>query len=291
MLVNVPALDVQQAGLQSINIGQVALGPITIGDLAIDNANLAMSTAQIALQNVHVTIRIHVTLEWAIHIGMPDWIPDINIGDTVDLGTITAGPMAVGDIVVPGVNNIQLNIPALLAQNASVSADPLSLSLQNATADQVHAANVTLPAAGFTLAGLMLNSVQGNNLSVPAAEVGQASIGHLHGDAITIPVLTLHNLNLAAAQIPSVTSSAPLDIPADLSTVNVGFDASVLKVVLHFTPSALSNVDHLTISNANASATVGQIVLHNVTLPYDVLNLTLSQIGINTISVPAFSVA
>ena len=35
----------------------------------------------------------------------------------------------------------------------------------------------------------------------------------------------------------------------------------------------------------------GQIVLHNVTLPYDVLNLTLSQIGINTVAIPAFNVS
>ena len=43
--------------------------------------------------------------------------------------------------------------------------------------------------------------------------------------------------------------------------------------------------------NANASASVGQVVLHNVTLPYDALNLTLSQIGINTVAIPAFNVS
>jgi hypothetical protein len=65
----------------------------------------------------------------------------------------------------------------------------------------------------------------------------------------------------------------------------------VVKVIIHLRPSALSHVDHLAISNANANATVGQVVLRNVSLPYDVLNLTLSQIGINTISVPAFAVS
>ena len=51
------------------------------------------------------------------------------------------------------------------------------------------------------------------------------------------------------------------------------------------------NVNHIEITGADASATVGQIVLHNVTLPYDVLNLTLSQIGINTVAIPAFNVS
>jgi len=48
-------------------------------------------------------------------------------------------------------------------------------------------------------------------------------------------------------------------------------------------------VDHLGIWDATASATVGQVVLHDVTLPYDVLNLTLSQIGINTVGIPLFN--
>ena len=291
MLANLPALDVQQAGLQTINIGQVALGPISVGSLVIDNAHVEMSAAQITLQNVSVTVTIDVSVEWSVHIGMPDWIPDINEGDTYDLGSFSVGPVTIGTIVVPGVNNIRLDIPTLQAQNLSVTADQASLSLRNATADQVHATNVAVPAAGFTIAGLMLNSIQGNNISVPAAKIDQASVGHLHGDPISLPVFTLHNLNLPAAQVPTINSSAPLDIPANLPRVNVGFDASVVKVIIHFTPSTKSHVDHLSISNGNASATVGQVVLHNVTLPYDVLNLTLSQIGINSISIPAFAVS
>ena len=34
-----------------------------------------------------------------------------------------------------------------------------------------------------------------------------------------------------------------------------------------------------------------QVVLHNVTLPYDALNVTLSQIGIDTVKIPAFNVS
>jgi hypothetical protein len=51
------------------------------------------------------------------------------------------------------------------------------------------------------------------------------------------------------------------------------------------------HVGHLEITDAAASATVGSIALNNVTLPYDVLNLTLSQVGIKTIDVPAFNVS
>jgi hypothetical protein len=289
--VKVPALDVQQANLQGIDIGQVAIGPITVGDLIINNADFTLSAAQGVLQSVGVTIHIHVTVDWHVHVGMPDWIPDIDFGDDYDLGTLSFGPINIGDVVIPGLNNIQLHIPTLTAQNLSVAANPLGLSAHNATADQVHATNVALPSAGFSIAGLALTSVQGNTISVPAANIDQATIAHLHGDAIQVPAFSGHTLNLPAAQIPQVTSSAPLSIPANLSTLTVGFDAGILVVHIHLTPSAVMSVNHLTLTNANANATVGQIVLHNVTLPYDVLNLTLSQIGINTVAIPAFNVS
>jgi hypothetical protein len=289
--VTVPALEVQQANLKAIDIGQVAIGPITVGDLVINNADFTMSAAQLVMQSVTVTMHIHVTVDWDIHIGMPDWIPDINIGDSFSLGTLTFGPMNIGNVVVPGLSNMQLHIPSLTAQNMSVSADPLGLTANNATADQIHASNVALPSAGFSIAGLSLSSVDGNTISVPAAKLDQAKIAHLHGDAIQVPAFRAHTLNLPAAQIPQISSTAPLDIPANLSTITIGFDAGILIVKIHLTPSALMNVNHIEITGADASATVGQIVLHNVTLPYDVLNLTLSQIGINTVAIPAFNVS
>ena len=171
MQVTVPALDVQQANLKAIDIGQVAIGPITVGDLVLNNADFTMSAAQVVLQSVSVTMHIHVTVDWDIHIGMPDWIPDINIGDSFDLGTLTFGPINIGNVVVPGLSNIQLHIPTLTAQNMSVSADPLGLTANNATADQIHATNVALPSAGFSIAGLALSSIQGNTISVPAAKL------------------------------------------------------------------------------------------------------------------------
>lgn len=288
--VNVPKLDVQQAGLTTISVGQVAIGPITVGDLVLNNTDFSLTGAQGLLKNVNVTVTVKISVEWHVHVGLPDGIPDIDVGDTYDLGSLSF-PMPVGDIAIPALNNVHINIPTLNAQNLSVSATPLSLQLQNAKADQIHVDHATLPSAGFTIAGLALASVEGEAVSVPAAKVDQATIRHVHADPIKIPSFTLGNLHLPAAQIPHVSSSAPLDIPANLQTRSVGFDAGILRVAIKVKPSALSHIDHLEISNANASATVGQVVLHNVVLPFDALNLTLSQIGINTIEIPAFTVA
>jgi hypothetical protein len=260
-----------------------------VGDLVINNVDVSMSAAQGVLQNVSVTITIHVSVEWAVHVGMPDWIPDINVGDTYDLGSFSFGPITIGNVVIPGMNNIRLHIPSLTAHNMTAVADPLSLTLHSASADRIQAQNVTLPTAGFTIAGLSLSSIEGDAIIVPAAHLDQATVGHLHGNPVSIPAFSLSSLTLPNAHIPNMSSSAPLNIPADLPTRSPGFDAGLIKVLVHLTPSALSHIDHLEITNADASATVGQTVLHNVTLPYDVLNLTLSQIGINTVAIPAFT--
>lgn len=290
MEVNVPKLQIQQAGLTSISVGQIAIGPITVESLTLDDADFTLTGAQGLLRNVSVTISIKVSVEWHVHVGLPDGIPDIDVGDTYDLGSLSF-PASVGDISIPALNNVHINIAALNAQNLSAAASPLSLQLHNAVAEGIVTNSVTLPSAGFTLSGLDLNSVEAEALSVPAAKIDQATVRELHGDPITIPSFALNNLHLPAAQIPKVSSSSPLDVPATLQTRSIGFDAGLLRLSINLTPSALSHIEHLDITNAHASATVNRVSLQNVVLPYHALNLTLSQIGINTIEIPALAVA
>jgi hypothetical protein len=186
-----------------------------------------------------------------------------------------------------------VNIPTLTAQNASGQADPLSLSVSNATADQIRASNTVLPTAGFTVAGLSVTSIEGEQIDVPAVGIDSATVAHLHGDPIVIPNFTLRNLTLPAAQSPSITNTAPLVMPLALGPLRPapGIDIGILSVALLITPIVTTHVGHLEITSVTASATVGQISLRDVTLPYDVLNLRLSQLGINSVAIPSFAVS
>jgi hypothetical protein len=292
MKIKVPTLNAQQANIQTIDIGQVVIGPISVDTLTLSNADFTMSAAQGVLSQVKVSISIHISVEWHVHVGLPDGIPDIDIGDTYDLGSIGFGPINIGNVVIPGLNNIKLHIPSLTAQNITAApSSPVTIQLKNVTADNINAANFTLPSAGFSIAGMSLTSAQGSGLGVPATNMDQATIGHLHGNPVKIPAFALGNINMAAAQIPDISSSAPLDIPAILPTQSPGFDAGILRLFLHLTPSALMHIDHLDITNAKASATVNDVVLNNVTIPYDVMNLKLSDIGINTLTIPSINIA
>jgi hypothetical protein len=297
--INVPGLDVNQANLQSVDLAKVSIGPITVGDLVLSNTDVSMSVKDMLLQDVTVWMNIHFTFQWNVHIGLPDGIPDFDVGATWDLGTLHIPPFGLppiplGDIVVPGLTNINLHIPTVTAQNMSVNASPLALHLDAPTADQIHATNATLPVGGFSIAGLSLNSVQGTAISVPDAHLDSATINHLHGTPIKISTFALDTLKLPTAQVDHISSTAPLEIPAQLPEYPIGFGTphkSLLSIILYVKPFAHMHVGHLEITDAAASATVGSIALNNVTLPYDVLNLTLSQVGIKTIDVPAFNVS
>ncbi len=291
MLVNVPDLDAQQAGLQTISIGQVSLGPIGVGTLVVDNVDVNFNSGPVVLYNVVVSLTLDVKLTWHIHISMPWPLPDINIGGSADLGSPSFGPFAIGDVTIPTLSNVNLNIPSLTASNTSVTATPLyNLQVSNAAADTIKAQNVKLPSAGFTLAGLLLGSINGSTITVPAASIDSASVDHLSGPPIDVAQLTLGPVTVPTLNIPSAHSTAALNVPVQLSTIYIGTTGDI-QLGFDITPSAQTSVAALSIANASANATVSQILAQNLTIPYDAHNLTLSTLGINNIAIPSFAVA
>jgi len=80
--VSVPEVNIQRGGLTAISVGQAGIGPIQVGELVLDNAELTMSAGQAMLQDVEVTVALTVTLSWSLHIPLPWPFDDINEGDT-----------------------------------------------------------------------------------------------------------------------------------------------------------------------------------------------------------------
>ena len=294
MQVNAPEADVQQASVASIAVGQVAIGPVTVGELVLQDVDFQLDSGLAVIRNMTVTMRLRIDFEWRIQIPLPI-IDDIDIGDTNHLGTFAFGLPSVGDVTIPGLSNLNVNIPSLTARGISASANPLAnLQLSNAAAEQIEARDVVLPSAGFTIAGLTLNSVEGDNIGVPAASIREATVRQVRGAPLAIGEFSLNSVTVGSATVPSLRSTSPFDVPVNLQSRRLGpddgfFGFGVLRFALIITPSATAHIPHLEINNSNARATTGRVVLRNVTLPFDVLNLTLSQIGINSIGIPAFT--
>ena len=292
MKLTVPQVSVQRAGLASISVGHVGVGPIRVGQLVLENADVKMSAAHALLSNVRVTVTLRISIAWRVHVGLPWPFDDIDVGDSYDLGSPSFS-MGVGNITIPSLDDVRISIPSLTAASTTVGnvQSITNLHIPGASAERIDVRDVALPSQGFTLSGLTFESVEGETLGVPEVTVGSVSIGRVHGGPVTLPALSLGGLRLPTVSIPDITSRAPLDIPANLQARTFTMDAGLLDLSLTIRPSALSRVERLRITNASASASVGQVVLQNVVLPYEVLNLTLSQVGINTIGIPAFTVS
>jgi hypothetical protein len=288
MLTTIPKSAIQSFGVNSVNIGQLAIGPIQIGELIITDLDVNTAADGAFLRNLVVSVTYNMQLDWKLHIELPG--KTIDDSGTEDLDS-TEFIVGFGDVRVPGLENLQIAIAALTATNVAATADPINnLQLGALAAEQIEANNVVLPSAGFTIAGLGLGPLTVGGVGVPAANLDSLTIGHVHGDAFPMGPITISNLGLPAATVPDITSQN-VDVTATPKPKAFHLDLGCLDLVLRVNPVAEAKIDQLVISNVKASAAIGKIELHNVLAPYELLNLTLGQIGLHTISVPTVAVA
>jgi hypothetical protein len=288
MQTTIAEADIQRSGVGTVSVGSVGIGPIQIGQLVLTNLELNTTTAGAELRNFRVTISHHMTLDWHLHIELPGHV--IDDSGTEDLGTPTFA-CNFGNLHVPGLENIKLDIASLSADNIAATANALSnLQLGAAVAEQIQARNLKLPAQGFTIAGLGIGGLRLGGFGVPAASLDTVTIGRVHGDAFPTSDMTLNNLALPSASVADIVSQGIDGVATPLGKA-YHLDLGCLDLLLKIKPRAEAQIDQLTINGLTASTSIGTIELHNVVAPYELLNLTLSQIGIDTVQVPSVAIA
>jgi hypothetical protein len=289
MLATLPDTTVTRAGINSIAVGQVAIGPIRIGQLTVRNLNLRMSTGAIELRNFRVTVSLRLALVWKVCVGIPFdgsrcWDGTINLGEP----SVT---VPLGDVSIPGLQTFDINMGQLSLANVTATSSPLNnLRIGTAVAEQIRARNTTVPAQGFQIAGLGLNAVRMDGVGVPAVRVDEVAVGRVSGEALPLGGMTLANLALPATAVGDIVSTA-LDVRATAARHDIVADAGLLEITLQITPTARARMDRFSISGLNASGSIGSIELRDAVAPYELLNLTLSQIGIESIDIPTIGVS
>jgi len=288
MLTTIPESNIARGGVNTVTVGQIGIGPIQIGRLVLTDFDLNASTTGAELRNFRVTITHHMTLDWHLHIEIPGH--DIDESGTEDLGTPTFA-CNFGNIRIPGLESLRIDIQSLTADNVNATANAISnLQLGTAVAEQIQARNLVFPAQGFSIAGLGLGGLKIAGFGAPAAKVDSVTIGRIHGEATATPDLTMSNIGLPSASIGDIVSQG-IDTVAEPQGKAYHLDLGCLDLTLKIKPKAEAQIDQLTISGINASTNIGTVELQNIVAPYELLNLTLSQIGIDTIQVPTVSIA
>src|SRR5579859_2307998 len=147
MLTTISEADIQRSSIGTVNVGQVGIGPVTIGQLVV--TDLAVNTAadRAFLRNFVVTVTYTMKLDWRLHIDLPGNVIDDSGTEDLDSPTFIVG---FGDIRVPGLENLKIDIASLSLDNVAATADPVAnLQLGAAVAEQIKARNLTLPSQGF----------------------------------------------------------------------------------------------------------------------------------------------
>jgi hypothetical protein len=170
-------------------------------------------------------------------------------------------------------------------RNGAAANPVANVQLSNAVAEQVHARDVALPSAGFTI-----DAVRVRGFGAPAASVESVNVGRVHGEAFPTPDMTLANLTLPSASVADIVSQG-IDSVATPFGKAYHLDLGCLDLTLKIKPRAEAHIDQLIINGLTTSPSIGTIELHNVVAPYELLNLTLSQIGIEQIQVPIIAIA
>jgi hypothetical protein len=285
---SIPDATAASIGAQTIDIGQVSLGPVTIGHLTLNNLHLGMSTGAAQFENLRVGVSLTMALDWRVSVDILgvdtfSWSGTINVGShSVDVG--------LGDVELPGLQSFALDLGSLTVDGAAAALGPLTdLRLGGLVADQVVARGVQAPVPAFQLMGLQLGKVALQDLAVPGVGIAEASAARVAGQGPPL-ALTIPDLSLPEAGAGTVASNA-VDANGTANPFRFHADAGVLDVTLRLTPGATAHVDRLVLDNLRSTASIQSVELTDVTVPYEILDLRLEDIGVTTISVAALEVS
>jgi hypothetical protein len=281
-------VSIARVGVSQIDVGQLSVGPLSVGSLVLETTHVDVSTGSAQFRNLRVTISLRMTIDWEVSITIP-LAGTFGFDGTIDLGTPSI-TVPLGDVSLPGLQSLSLDLPSLTVENLAAAVGPIrDLRLGALVAENIRARGVVAPVPDFQLLGLGLGRVAVEGLSVPAASAADATVGSIRGGSVPLGTVTIPNLALPQAALGDLTSQA-VDVGATSNPIAFVADAGVLKLTLTLTPAARIRTDELRISGVRSSATIREVRLTDVVLPFEVLNLTLSQIGIDTIQVPEIEV-
>lgn len=289
MRATIPETRVAKVSIQRAEIGQLSAGPLSVRKLVIDTVHVGVSTGAAQLRNLRVSVSLRMTLDWKVGVDIP-WVGSYGWSGTIDFGTQSA-TVPLGNVSVPGLQSLSLDLGTVSVNNVDAVIRTIQdLQLGGLVVEQVRANNLDVPTPEFQLTGLGLAKAVLDGVSVPAGSATDATVKHIHGQALPLGTVTIPGVSLPQTNVGDLSSQA-VDVNATSNPFLFVADAGVLKVTLNLTPGARMQTDELRLTGVRAGTSVGSLELQDVVLPYDVLDVTLSQLGIETIDIPSIEVS
>jgi hypothetical protein len=284
----IPDAQIDRLTIGQISIGQLNAGPVQVGRLVLNDTRASIRTGVAVFRNLRVQLQLELMLRWEVRVDLAvlqkTWSGSILIGKQTPVITV-------GDLALPGLQRLDMSLATLSVDQLQAQIGALhDLDLGGATAEHVRIADVTAPVQDITIAGLGIGGISVEGLGLPAATAGATTVTRLRGDALPLGTVTLPAVELPAAGAGRVVG-AGLDTTAVSNPIAFTADTGLLDVTLEVVPGSRLLADELVLDGIDVGLAVGAIELHDVVLPYEVLDLTLSQIGVENVDVPKIQVA
>lgn len=294
MKLSVPQATVGSAGVQQVSVGQVKIGAARIGQLTLSGLKLEASTGMAQLRNVRVALTMLFALDWTAGLVIdagPFGRIDFSQSGTLDLGRLEMA-IGLGDVGLPGLAKLALDVPDLALSDLPLVVGAIkNLKLGALLAERVKAQGLVAPKRGFQLDGLGLGSAGVEGLTLADAKADSVTVGKVTGGSLPLPAFSIPGLAFPQVAVPHL-ASRKVDVDTNpVVTPMPEADIGLLKAQLTVTTTAHLEIDELRLDDIEAAASIGEIVLKDVELPYEILDLTLSQVGIDRIGVPSVKVS
>lgn len=288
MKASIPTASVTALSIGSVDVREVAVGPLDVGRLVLDSVHVELSSGAATFRDLRVTVDLELQLDWRVTVKIP-LAGSFSWDGTVKMGSHSL-TVRLGDVKVPGLRSADLVLPTTTVEQVRAVVGPLrDLHLGPLVAEQLRVRDVALPVPDFSLTGLGVGRIGLNGLGVPAAASGGATIERLHGQALPLGQLTIPDLRVSEASAGRIRSG-PVDAFGTSNPIRFVADAGVLTLTLRAVPGARIRVRELVLDNLRTGLAIGAVELHDVVLPYELLGLTLSDLGIDSIDVPTIEV-
>jgi len=274
MKIQMPGVTVEAVRVESISVGQVTFaGNVTATNAAVTNAHVTLAPGPIRLEGF--TVELSLSIEYLI--GPFD--------DTFNTDTIrTLSPPDL-TLSTPPLPPLKLTVGQASIPDLTTRLDRISgMKLGPVDTTHIRAEKVTAPSAGFQISGLSLESAALAGLGLPAADIANAVIGRVTGEA-SIPQLVINGITLPAG------AGGDLDLSAeDIHPVFPAMKVELLNTKLSITPNLTIKIERLILPNVVVGLSIEKIVLDQLHAAFSAAVINASNIKATRAAVPEVKV-
>lgn len=270
----------------NIRIGEVSLGQASVDHVDVFDTRTTFDTGNVFLADARALVEIQLSVRW--------WYDFWFASDsgTVSLGSVSF-PFTVGNIAIPRLRNIRLEIPTASLDDITATLQPVvNLDLGGGTFENLALTDTVLPSAGFGLGGLGLGAVKLDGLEIPAASSAKLELGGFSPNGpLVLPSIRVDNLNLPSASAPRIESDGLISVPqATASQRVVPFSLGVIGFDFRMRPVLDFVIERLVIEDLSASASIAALEIRDIAAPLTIRDVQLDGLSLEQLTIDRITV-